>query len=305
MRRVIVAMADPNPHVSGRGLAKLRHAGIIVETGLQQTQAEQLNPGFIQRMRGQRPWVRAKLAMSLDGRTAMASGESQWITGAAARRDGHGLRARASAVLTGAGTVLADNPSMNVRAEHLPQPYPEAMADIRQPARIVVDGGLRTSADAAWLRAPGRTWVVCAVDAPAQRAALEQAGATVWHIPASREGQYTRARNTGVVPGYARARNTGVAPGVDLAALLVRLAQQCEVNEVHLEAGAGLSGAMLQAGLIDELVIYTAPILLGHHAKGLFDLPGLDCLAQKIALEIQDVRAIGQDWRITAHVKRL
>lgn len=278
VKRVIAATVDPNPRVAGQGLEQLRQAGISVDSGLLQTEAEQLNPGFLKRMRQGMPYTRAKLAMSLDGRSAMVSGESQWITGEAARRDGHALRARSSAILTGVGTVLADDPGLNVRPENLPTPYPEGAAT-RQPLRVVVDQHLSMPPNAKMLTLPGKTLVVTATEDSDARQALEAAGAEVWHLPASDR--------------------------VDLSALLQRLAQEKEVNEVHLEAGATLNGAMLQAGLIDELVIYAAPMILGHEARGLFRLPGLDRLADAVHLEIQDLRAVGKDWRIRAKISYL
>jgi diaminohydroxyphosphoribosylaminopyrimidine deaminase/5-amino-6-(5-phosphoribosylamino)uracil reductase len=265
--RVVAAMQDPNSLVSGQGFDQLVAAGIPVESSLLHAQAEGLNPGFIMRMRHHRPFVRCKLAMSLDGRTAMASGESEWITGPAARRDVQFLRARSSAIMVGIGTVLADDPSLNVRE-----------IDIgRQPLRVVVDPHLSTPPTARMLSLPGRTLIATATYDADVEETLRRAGAEVVHV-------------------------AGQGDGVDLGALVGYLGQQ-EVNEVLLETGATLSGAMLRAGLIDEIVIYMAPVLMGDGARGLFHLPGLDTMAQRVQLEIKDIRAVGEDWRIMAEVR--
>lgn len=262
--RVVAAMTDPNPRVSGQGMAQLAAAGIDTGTGLLAAEAEALNPGFFKRMREGRPRVRCKLAMSLDGRTAMASGESKWITGSPARQDVQRLRAGSSAIMTGVGTVLADDPSLTVRLEGVE----------RQPLRVVLDPRLSTPTTARLLKLPGRTLIVTASDDLETQEALQVAGAEVLVLP----------------------RREDV---IDLHALMGLLGEM-EVNEVLLETGATLSGAMLEAGLIDELIIYVAPHLMGDGARGLFHLPGLQRMEQRIALEISDVRAVGRDWRITA-----
>ncbi|HKJ76205.1 MAG TPA: bifunctional diaminohydroxyphosphoribosylaminopyrimidine deaminase/5-amino-6-(5-phosphoribosylamino)uracil reductase RibD [Gammaproteobacteria bacterium] len=269
--RVVVAAGDPNPRVSGEGLGRLQAAGIEVEEGLLRGQAEALNPGFVRRMRDGRPFVRSKLAMSLDGRTAMASGESRWITSEAARTDVHRLRARSSAIVTGIGTVLADDPSLTVRLEDLPEP--------RQPLRVVLDPRLSLPESARMLSLPGRTLVVTAADDPEQQERLEAAGAEVLRLP-------------------------GGPDSIDLPAMLEELGRR-EVNEVLLETGATLSGAMLQAGLLDEIVVYMAPLLMGDGARGLFHLPGLEEMAGRVELEIDEMRAVGRDWRITATVSEI
>ncbi len=266
--RVVVAMQDPHSRVAGKGLQQLRDAGIEVEVGVLESQSQALNPGFIRRMQTGRPYVRNKLAMSLDGRTAMASGESKWITSDAAREDVHRLRARSSAIVTGVGTVLADDPSMTVRLEGIE----------RQPLRVVVDTHLSMPVTARMLQQPGRTLVMTCSDDEAAREALEHAGAGVIVLPFCSDT-------------------------VDMLAVLDTLGEM-EVNEVLVESGATLSGAMLQAGLIDELVIYMAPILMGDGARGLFRLPALQNMEQKIGLEITDIRAVGKDWRISASVMR-
>lgn len=265
--RVVAAMEDPNPKVAGNGLAQLRQAGIVVESGLLASQAELLNPGFVMRMREGRPFVRCKLAMSVDGRTAMASGESKWITGPSAREDVQRLRARSSAIITGIGTVLADDPQLNVRLEGVRH----------QPLRVVLDPHLSTPPTAQIVTTPGKTLIVTACHSKAPRQALEAAGAEV-----------------AVLPEH-------VGDTIDLAALMVLLAER-EINEVLLETGATLSGAMLHEGLIDELIVYMAPILMGNRARGLFHTPGLEAMADVVPLAICDIRAVGEDWRITARI---
>ena len=263
--RVIVAMEDPNPRVTGKGLQALKEAGNEIESGLLEQQAKALNPGYIQRMRGSRPFVRSKLAMSLDGRTAMADGDSKWITSPAAREDVHRLRARSSAIMTGISTVLNDDPSLTVRAVEVET----------QPMRVVIDTHLSMPLTARMLSLPGRTLVMTCRDQDGDTR-LQQAGAEVIYM-------------------------TQFGASVDLVAVLEYLAQQ-EVNEVLLEAGATLSGAMLKAGLIDEIVIYMAPILMGDSARSLFNLPQLKSMDQRIELDIIEQRAVGKDWRITARV---
>jgi diaminohydroxyphosphoribosylaminopyrimidine deaminase / 5-amino-6-(5-phosphoribosylamino)uracil reductase len=268
--RVVAAMPDPNPRVASQGIADLERAGVRVDIGLLQAESERLNPGFIARMTRGRPYLRVKLAASLDGRTALANGESKWITGEAARADVQRLRARSSAILTGIGTVLADDPSLTVRDLDI----------VRQPLRVVVDPHLRMRPAARMLALPGTTLVVTGEDhvSDADADALRSVGAEVLCLP--------------------------VASGrVDLSQLLEQLAAR-EVNEILVEAGATLCGELLSAGLVDELVLYLAPHLLGSSARGLFNIPGLGGMAERIALDIRDVRAIGGDWRITARVAR-
>jgi diaminohydroxyphosphoribosylaminopyrimidine deaminase/5-amino-6-(5-phosphoribosylamino)uracil reductase len=259
--RLVAAMSDPNPQVAGKGLAILRTAGVAVECGLLETDARALNPGFIQRMTADRPFVRVKLAVSLDGRTALASGESRWLTGEAARRDVQRLRARASAILTGIGTVLADDPGLDVR-------LPETE---RQPLRVILDTHLRTPPNAKTLRLPGSVLIFTAVADPALQLPLRAAGADIAMVP--------RAET-----------------GLNLCAVTAELARR-ECNEIHTECGPTLAGALLQAGLVDELVVYMAPILLGDKARSLFELPELKQMQDRYELEIVDMRAIGKDWR--------
>ncbi len=280
LKRVVAAMDDPNPKVAGQGLAQLAQAGIAVESGVMRGEAERLNPGFIQRMRAGRPWVRCKLAMSLDGRTALANGESHWITGEAARRDVQSWRARSSAVMTGIGTVLADDPALTVRLEPALWKQRGCGEEIRQPLRVVMDSRLRTPAVARLLKQPGRTLIFTAGADPDAVQALAEAGATVSHLPHAPDGT-----------------------GVNLQEALRLLAEE-GINELWVEAGASLSGALLQAGLVDELIIYMAPLLMGDAARGLFHLPPFDRMADTIGLQISDMRAVGDDWRITARPRR-
>ncbi|GMQ90253.1 MAG: bifunctional diaminohydroxyphosphoribosylaminopyrimidine deaminase/5-amino-6-(5-phosphoribosylamino)uracil reductase RibD [Gammaproteobacteria bacterium] len=268
VERVVVAMEDPNPQVSGNGLAALRAAGVTVETGLLREQAESLNPGFVSRMRRRRPFVRVKLAASLDGRTAMRSGASKWITGEAARADVQRWRARSSAILCGVGTVLADDPELTVRD-----------LDIgRQPVRIVVDTDLRTPSTAKLLRQDGAAVIVCACNDGERARRLQRAGAEVIRL-------------------------AGENGSVHLHALMQHLAAQ-EINEVLVESGATLCGGLMQAALVDELVVYVAPTLMGAEARGMFRLPGLEDMQDRIDLEIKDVRAVGRDWRFIAKLGR-
>lgn len=265
--RVVTAMLDPNPKVAGQGLQQLSAAGIVGEHGLIQDEAERLNRGFVTRMRSGRPWVRVKLAMTLDGRTAAADGESKWISGEAARTDVQRLRAESGAILTGINTVLHDDPLLTVR---LPE-FDEAQG--RQPLRVALDSRFRFPRNARMLAQPGPTLVITAA-----RDAVEQdrlAPAEVITL-AGPEGK------------------------VDLRAALHHLATQYEINDVLVEAGPVLSGALVEAQLVDEFIIYLAPALLGDNARGLLHLPALQHLAQRIALDILDLRAIGRDWRITA-----
>lgn len=266
--RVICAMRDPNPLVAGKGIEQLRQAGIRVEDGLLTAEAEKLNPGFLKRMREQRPYVRCKLAMSLDARTAMANGESKWITGPKAREDVHRLRARSSAIMTGIATVIADDPLLTYRldASH------GEVSKAAQPLRVILDTQGRLKSEAALLQQPGKTLVLTG---NSQALSILQ--------------------SENVEIRQVELENNHVA----LPAVLQVLAEE-QINEVLLEAGATLSGTMLQAGLVDELIIYLAPVLMGDNARGLLHLPGLEHMADRMHMRITDVRAVGQDWRITA-----
>jgi len=264
VRRVVAAMPDPNPLVAGQGLKLLRDAGIETACGLLADQAGELNIGFVSRMTRARPWLRLKAAASLDGKTALNDGSSQWITGPQARRDGQRWRARACAVLTGVGTVLADDPRLDVREVDTP----------RQPLRVIVDSRLQTPPTARILQAGGPALLACAVDDAAKMAALRDAGAEVLRLP-------------------------NAAGKVDLAALLAELGRR-GINEIHAEAGFKLNGSLLDAGLVDELLLYLAPCLIGHAAAGLFDLPELRDLTHRRRLQIHDLRKIGPDIRLLA-----
>jgi diaminohydroxyphosphoribosylaminopyrimidine deaminase/5-amino-6-(5-phosphoribosylamino)uracil reductase len=259
---VVAAMADPNPVVAGSGLARLQARGIGIAVGLMEAQARELNPGFISRMERGRPFLRAKIAASLDGGTALASGISQWITGDAARHDVQRWRARSCAILTGIGTVLADDPCLNVRE-----------LDIgRQPLRIIADSRLRTPPSSAILQ--GGALLVCCDDRIPQAAALRAGGAEVLALP-------------------------GADGKIDLVALLTELGRR-GINELHVEAGASLTGELLRLNLVDELLLYFAPVLLGSSARGMFDFPALTEMAQRTALDILDTSHVGQDIRIRA-----
>ncbi len=261
--RVVVAMADPNPRVAGGGLARLAQNGIAVAVGLREAQARALNAGFISRMERRRPWLRLKLAASLDGRTAMASGESKWITGAAARADVHDWRARSCAVMTGIGTALADDPALTVRdhaqADNLPS----------QPARVLLDTSLRLSPTARLLAQPGRAVVYTISDNGPRVATLRDAGAEV-RVVASAGGR------------------------VDPLAVLEDLAAQ-EINEVLVECGPVLAGYLLQHGLVDELLLYQAMHLLGDDARPLAHLPGLEHMSERLSLRLLELRQVGDD----------
>jgi len=269
---VVCAMQDPNPKVAGSGLSQLKAAGVEVVSGLMEAQAQILNPGFIMRMRDGRPLIRSKMAMSMDGRTAMASGESQWITGEDARRDVHLLRARSSAILTGIATVLADDPSLNARVDQSVYTQSEYL----QPTRVVLDSSLRMPPSAKMLSVAGRTIIFTCNNDVAKIEQLNNCGAEVFVVD-SNKGQ------------------------VELVAVMSQLAK-LEINEVMVEAGARLNGALIEAGLIDELIVYMAPILMGDKALGLFALNSVLNMEQRIALKISDIRPVGDDWRITAKI---
>ncbi len=265
VERVVAAMQDPNPLVAGAGFAGLRAAGIAVEHGLMEDEARELNIGFVARMTRGRPWMRMKIAASLDGRTALANGKSQWITGEQARADGHRWRARACAVLTGFGTVRDDDPQLSVRGVDTP----------RQPLKIVVDSKFEISPSARLLK-EGKTLVVGAVNEAKRIASLKGAGAEVVIIP-----------------------NDGGK--VELFKLMEELARR-ELNEIHVEAGTKLNGSLLQAGVVDELLVYLAPSLIGDSGRGMFNLPELTELSQATVLKIREVERLGADLRILARL---
>lgn len=265
VRRVAYAAGDPNPRVAGGGAQHLMAAGIEVSGGVLEQEARELNIGFFSRMQRRRPWVRLKIAASLDGRTALAGGESRWITGEAARADVQCWRARSSAILTGIGTVLADDPALTVRRPDL--------GVVSTPDRIVLDSTLRTPPGARLLGEPGRTRIFCSRPDPAQRQALEDAGAVVE-----------------VLGGHHNGR-------VDPAALLLRLAE-LEVNELLVEAGPAVNGALLDAGVVDEVVCYLAPHVLGADARGMFGSRPLGGMAMRHEFELLELRRMGRDCRL-------
>lgn len=270
IKRVVAAMQDPNPQVAGRGMYRLQQAGIVIHSGLMQDEAEALNPGFLKRMRTGLPYVRLKLASSLDGRTAMSSGESQWITSAQAREDVQRFRAESSAILSSSATVLADNPSLTVRwkalGPEIQSIYSEA--DIRQPIRVIVDSQNRVTPQHRLLHEEGMTWLARAV---------------------RDEQNWPDSCEQIILPSTQQ--------GIDLVALMVALGKR-QINCVWTEAGAGLAGALLQTGLVDELILYMAPRLLGDSPFGLCQLPGIQTLAGAPAFSIKDVRQVGPDLRL-------
>ena len=261
--RVVAAMTDPNPLVAGKGLALLEAAGIETACGLLETEARELNIGFVSRMTRGRPWLRLKAAASLDGKTALNNGLSQWITGPDARRDGQRWRARACAILTGIGTVRDDDPQLNVRD----------LETTRQPLRVVVDSKLETPLAARILQG-GLCLIVGAVEDAARIELLRSTGAEVLIFP-------------------------NAAGKVELKDLLDELGRR-GINEVHAEAGFKLNGSLLREGLVDELLLYLAPCLIGHDASGLFNLPELTALDQKKQLKIRDLRQVGENIRVIA-----
>ncbi|MCZ6560817.1 MAG: bifunctional diaminohydroxyphosphoribosylaminopyrimidine deaminase/5-amino-6-(5-phosphoribosylamino)uracil reductase RibD [Gammaproteobacteria bacterium] len=261
--RVVVAQRDPNPQVDGSGIGELESAGIIVETGLMTDLAEAINPGFNKRMRSGLPFVRSKLATSLDGRTAMASGESQWITGKAARRDVQRWRAQSCAIFSGSGTVIADNPSLNQRLE----------GEERQPLRVIVDSGLRVPVDAKCLNLDGPRLLVTTDDKIPLAGAYQDRGIEVLGLAPRPDGK------------------------VDLRQLMLELGKR-QINEVLVEAGPLLNGALLAAKLVDELLVYQASHVMGNDARGMFTLAGLVKMNQRIKLERKDMRLVGDDLRM-------
>ena len=287
--RVIFALEDPNPRVSGKGADALRHAGVVVDSGLMAAEAAELNPGFLKRMRSGRPWVRVKLAMSLDGRTALANGASQWITGPAAREDVQHWRARSSAILTGIGTVLADDPRLDVRLPHPPSGGPRP-----QLLRVVLDARLQTPPGARMLTAGGAVLIMTVpnfdgneVELAARRAQLAERGATIEEVPASEFAATVGAGN---------ARNAGTTR-LSLPDVLDRLGTR-ELNELWVEAGPRLAGALLRQALVDELIVYVAPKLLGPQARPLVEMDELRSLPEAPNFIVVETCQIGEDVRL-------
>ncbi len=267
--RVVFAMHDPDPRVSGRGAERLRRAGIRAECGLMGREAAELNAGYVRRLTAGRPWVRVKLALSLDGRTALASGASKWITGEDARRDVQRWRARSSALMTGINTVLADDPRLDVRID---------AARMRQPVRVVLDSALRTPPSARLFGGGGEVWIFTGSADAARRGALAARGARI--------EQVERAAGIG-----------GGTPRLDLRRVLERLAE-AQINEVHVEAGATLAGELIRAQLADELLLYVAPVLFGPQARPLVELPALEDLQSAARFDMVEVQPVGADLRI-------
>ena len=267
LARVVVAIEDPNPQVAGQGIARLRAAGVQVDVGLLAAEAHELNIGFFKRMTQGTPWVRMKVAASLDGQTALENGVSQWITSAPARDDGHAWRARACGVLTGIGTVLEDDPQLDVRAISTP----------RQPTLVVMDSQLETPVSAKLFGPQRPVWIYCAVDNTARRQALEAKGAQVICLP-------------------------NASGKVDLAAMLQDLGAK-GLNEVHVEAGHKLNGSLLREGLVDEILTYLAPKLMGQ-GRGMTNLGPFTTLDDAKALSFHEVTQIGPDLRILARLSR-
>lgn len=268
--RVVAAMTDPNPKVSGKGFEILKKAGIESMHGLMETESRALNPGFISRMTRGRPWVRTKLAVSLDGRTALADGESKWISGEASREDVHRWRARSSAVITGIGTLLKDDPSLNVR---LPGEW-------HQPIKVVVDTYLSTPVSAKiFKQQPDSVYIATTIEDPEEHELLAKAGANIQVFPEKAGGM------------------------MDMKLVLETLAE-LECNEVLVEAGAGMNGPLLAAGLLDEIILYMAPNVLGDTARGMFSLPPLGGMQERREFEIADMRKLGQDLRLILRPKQ-
>ena len=261
--RVVIAMEDPNPQVNSGGIAALQEAGVHVEVGINRQQAITLNRGFIKRMSTGKPWVTLKIAASLDGKTAMANGESQWITSPAARQDAHRIRAASSAILTGVGTVLRDDPKMTPR-------LPEV---VRQPLRVILDTRLSTPTNAQILTQPGDVLIITSANQIRDKDLYARDNVTVISCGSSNDA-------------------------IDLPNVMVELGKR-EINNVMLEAGARLSGRMLQNQLVDEIVTYMSPDILGSAARGMFEIPGLEHIDDKVKFEFHDIRKVGRDMRLT------
>ncbi|MDU8923853.1 bifunctional diaminohydroxyphosphoribosylaminopyrimidine deaminase/5-amino-6-(5-phosphoribosylamino)uracil reductase RibD [Pasteurellaceae bacterium LIM206] len=276
--RVVAAMRDPNPQVAGKGLQMLKEAGIQTEVGLLEEQAEQLNKGFLKRMRSGTPFVRLKMAMSIDGKTAMASGESQWITGESARRDVQAERAKASAILSTSRTVLADNPALNVRWAQFPASLQAEYAeqDVRQPVRIILDSQQQVGPEQRLFEIPSPVWLVG-----------------------------TTPRDMSRFPDFCQSIELRLEPNQTLLqALMLELGKR-QINSLWVEAGASLAGALIEQHLVDELVVYIAPKLLGSDARNLCDLPHLRRLSEAPLWNLRSVQKIGDDIKLNYSVRNL
>lgn len=269
IKHVVIGMSDPNPLVAGKGIQALENAGIKVTQNILQDQAMSLNPGFIKRMSTNKPYVRLKMAASLDGKTALNNGTSQWITGTPARQDVQYWRARSSAVLTGVGTLIADNPSLNVRFDDADN------ANIKQPLRVILDSHLRTPPESKIFQYGGEVLIVTISENEEKKDKLRSDKTEVIQLPANIKGQ------------------------VDLHSLMSVLAE-AEMNELLIESGSELAGAFLDAAYVDEIVLYLAPQIIGAQAKSLFELPELQNMQDRIDLKIVDTRMLGNDLRINA-----
>ena len=274
--RVIIAMQDPNPLVAGCGIERLETAGIKVEVGVLESEARALNAGFVSRMERNRPFLRIKMAMSLDGRTALANGISQWITGEAARLDVQRLRAQSSAILTSVATIITDDPSLNLRLNE--SELGQTVA-VRQPVRVVLDTKLQLTGKEKIFTTGGSIWVYTLNNNEADLARLTEAGAEVTVFENSNSGK------------------------IDLSRLMAHLAKR-EVNQVHSECGATLAGALIQQQLVDELVVYIAPQLLGNRSRGLFDLGEITKMDARINCRIDEIRKVGEDIRLRISLQR-
>ena len=273
LSRVVVAIKDPFEQVCGRGIAKLENAGIEVRVGVCETQARELIQGFLKRVACQKPFVTLKLAASLDGKTALSNGVSQWITGPEARKDVQRHRAQSCAVLTGSGTVIADDPSLLVRSEQAEfDDYP--LAHIRQPLRVIVDSENAVPSDRKMFQDGHPIWLVNAKSRP--------------HIPSQSVSQFTIGNDNGKV---------------DLPMLMLELGSN-DINDVWVEGGAGLAGALLEAGEVDQLIVYVAPKILGHHAMPLVQLPDITSLSDAVNLSLVNQETLGQDIKLTYRVER-
>ena len=271
--RVVMASHDPNPLVNGQGMQKLIGAGIEVKQGCLQAEADNINQGFLSTHTRKRPFVRLKMAMSVDAKTAMADGQSQWITGATSREDVQRLRAKSGAIITGIGTILHDNPSLTVRSDEWQE---QPTHPIPSPLRVIVDSTLRLSANAKIFQCPGPVWVVCALDPSKGEAkkikALETAGARIIYFT-TKQGK------------------------VDIQALMTRLTEH-NIHDVLVESGQHLAGSFMQANLVDELWCYIAPKVLGSNTQELFHLPSIKQLAEHVSLTLKDIQRFGEDVRL-------